>query len=225
MPGLRAVIAEDLALLREGLVRLLEENGVAVLAAVEDAPALVRAVAEHRPDVAVVDVRLPPTYRDEGIRAAVELRRTAPETAVLILSQYVEQTYAVELLADGRGGVGYLLKDRVANVAEFIGSVRRVSAGGTAMDPEVVSQLLTRHRPEDPLDRLTAREREVLALMAEGLSNASIAERLVVTAGAVEKHISSILGKLGLPPSDEHHRRVLAVLAFLRSSGEEPAAT
>ena len=218
---MRAVIAEDLALLREGLVRLLQENGVEVLAAVDDAPALMRAVDEHRPDVAVVDVRLPPTFRDEGIRAAVELRRTTPETAVLILSQYVEQTYAVELLADGRGGVGYLLKDRVANVADFIESVRRVSGGGTAMDPEVVSQLLTRHRPEDPLEYLTAREREVLALMAEGRSNGSIAERLVVTPGAVEKHISSILGKLGLPPSDEHHRRVLAVLAFLRSAGEE----
>ncbi len=218
---MRAVIAEDLALLREGLVRLLQENDVEVAAAVEDAPALMRAVAEHRPDVAVVDVRLPPTFRDEGIRAAVELRRTTPETAVLILSQYVEQTYAVELLADGRGGVGYLLKDRVANVADFIESVRRVSAGGTAMDPEVVSQLLTRHRPEDPLEYLTTREREVLALMAEGRSNGSIADRLVVTPGAVEKHISSILGKLGLPPSDEHHRRVLAVLAFLRSAADE----
>ncbi len=218
---MRAVIAEDLALLREGLVRLLQENDVEVAAAVEDAPALMRAVAEHRPDVAVVDVRLPPTFRDEGIRAAVELRRTTPETAVLILSQYVEQTYAVELLADGRGGVGYLLKDRVANVADFIESVRRVSAGGTAMDPEVVSQLLTRHRPEDPLEYLTTREREVLALMAEGRSNQAIADRLVVTPGAVEKHISSILGKLGLPPSDEHHRRVLAVLAFLRSAADE----
>lgn len=220
---MRAVIAEDLALLREGLVRLLRENGVDVLAAVDDAPALMKAVEEHRPDVAVVDVRLPPTFRDEGIRAAVELRRATPETAVLILSQYVEQTYAVELLADGRGGVGYLLKDRVANVADFIESVRRVSGGGTAMDPEVVSQLLTRHRPEDPLEHLTTREREVLALMAEGRSNGSIADRLVVTPGAVEKHISSILGKLGLPPSDEHHRRVLAVLAFLRSAGDEDA--
>lgn len=215
----RAVIAEDLALLREGLVRLLEENGVEVLAAAEDATALRRAVDTHRPDVAIVDVRLPPTFRDEGIRAAVELRQAHPDLAVLILSQYVEQTYAAELLADGRGAVGYLLKDRVADVRDFIASVRRVASGGTAMDPEVVAQLLARRRPHDPLEELTPREREVLSLMAEGRSNTAIADALVVTPGAVEKHISNILGKLGLPPSDEHHRRVLAVLAFLRSAG------
>ncbi len=218
-PAMRVVIAEDLALLREGLVRLLAENGMDVVAAVEDAAALRRAVQEHRPDVAIVDVRLPPTFRDEGIRAAVALREIHPDLAVLILSQYVEQTYAAELLADGRGAVGYLLKDRVADVGDFIESVRRVAGGGTAMDPEVVAQLLARRRPEDPLQELTPREREVLALMAEGRSNTAIADGLVVTPGAVEKHISSILGKLGLPPSDEHHRRVLAVLAFLRSPG------
>lgn len=219
MTALRAVIAEDLALLREGLVRLLEENGITVLAAVEDAAALRRAVDRHGPDVAIVDVRLPPTFRDEGIRAAVELREAHAGLAVLILSQYVEQTYAAELLADGRGGVGYLLKDRVADVRDFVESVRRVAGGGTAMDPEVVAQLLARRRPEeDPLQELTPREREVLALMAEGRSNTAIADALVVTPGAVEKHISNILGKLGLPPSDEHHRRVLAVLAFLRSA-------
>ena len=218
-PAMRVVIAEDLALLREGLVRLLAENGMDVVAAVEDAAALRRAVEEHRPDVAIVDVRLPPTFRDEGIRAAVALREIHPDLAVLILSQYVEQTYAAELLADGRGAVGYLLKDRVADVGDFIESVRRVAGGGTAMDPEVVAQLLARRRPEDPLQELTPREREVLALMAEGRSNTAIADGLVVTPGAVEKHISSILGKLGLPPSDEHHRRVLAVLAFLRSPG------
>jgi DNA-binding NarL/FixJ family response regulator len=212
----RVVIAEDLALLRDGLARLLRDDGQEVVAAVADGDALVRAVQHHQPEVCVVDVRMPPGFRDEGLRAALEARRRVPGTKVLIFSQYVEQTYAAELLADGRGGVGYLLKDRIADVGDFLEAVKRVAAGGTAMDPEVVAQLVTR-RGGGPLDELTAREREVLGLMAEGRSNTAIAETLVVTEGAVEKHISSIFGKLGLPPSESDHRRVLAVLAYLRS--------
>jgi DNA-binding NarL/FixJ family response regulator len=211
----RAVIAEDLALLREGLRRLLTENGFEVVAAVEDGPGLVRAVNGHKPDVCIVDVRLPPTFTDEGVRAALEARAQHPGLPVLVLSQYVERTYAAELLSDGRGGVGYLLKDRVADVKEFVDAVRRVAEGGTAMDPEAVAQLLGGRTEEGPLDELTPREREVLALMAEGRTNHAIAETLVVTEGAVEKHVSNIFGKLGLPPSDADHRRVLAVLAFL----------
>jgi DNA-binding NarL/FixJ family response regulator len=213
----RVVIAEDLALLRDGLTRLLRDNGFAVVAAVTDGDALVRAVLLERPDVAIVDIRLPPTFRDEGLRAALTLRERAPETAVLIVSQYVEQAYAAELLADGRGGVGYLLKDRIMDVDDFVDAVRRVATGGTALDPEVVAQLFARRRSEGPLGRLTPRETQVLALMAEGRSNAAVARELVLSVGAVEKHVASILGKLQLPPSDDDHRRVLAVLAYLRS--------
>ena len=214
---MRVVIAEDLALLRDGIVRLLRDHGIEVAAAVEDGDALVAAVERERPDVAVVDVRLPPSFRDEGLRAALEARRRVPGTAVLVVSQYVEQTYAVELLADGGGGIGYLLKERIADPADFVEAVRRVAAGGTAMDPEVVAQLVARRGSGSPVADLTPREREVLELMAEGRSNAAIADALVVTEGAVEKHISNIFGKLHLAPSDQAHRRVLAVLAFLRS--------
>src|SRR6185436_2766072 len=192
---MRVVIAEDLALLRDGMIRLLRDHDHEVVAAVEDGDALVRAVAGHKPDICVVDVRMPPTFTDEGVKAAVAVRERFPGTAVLIVSQYVEETYAAELLADGRGGVGYLLKDRIADVREFVDAVERVAGGGTAMDPEVVAQLLTRHRRADgPLDELTPRERDVLELMAEGRSNAAIAAALVVTDGAVEKHISNIFG-------------------------------
>jgi DNA-binding NarL/FixJ family response regulator len=211
----RAVIAEDLALLREGLVRLLSESEFDVAAAVADGEGLVAAVEEHRPDVCIVDVRLPPTFTDEGVRAALEARRRVPGVPVLVLSQYVERTFAAELLSDGRGGVGYLLKERVADVREFVDAVRRVAEGGTAMDPEAVAQLLGGRDDDSPLAELTPRERDVLALMAEGRTNSAIAERLVVTEGAVEKHVSNIFGKLGLPPSEADHRRVLAVLAWL----------
>ena len=215
---MRVVIAEDLALLRDGLTRLLRDNGFDVVAAVEDGTALVTKVLLERPEVAIVDVRLPPTFRDEGVRAALTLRERAPETGVLIVSQYVEQAYATELLADGRGGIGYLLKDRIMDVDDFVAAVQRVGSGGTALDPEVVAQLLSRRRTGTPLDALSARELEVLALMAEGRSNAAIASRLVLTVGAVEKHVAGILTKLRLPPSSEDHRRVLAVLAYLRES-------
>ena len=209
------MIAEDLALLREGLVRLLEEAGFTVVAAVADGSDLLRAVVTERPDVAVVDVRLPPSFRDEGLRAALEARRRIPGLPVLVLSQYVEHTYAAELLADGVGGVGYLLKERVGDVRDFIEAVRRVAEGGMAMDPEVVRQLVVRR--SGTVDELTPREREVLELMAEGRSNAAIAARLVITESAVEKHVRRIFAKLNLPPSEENHRRVLAVLAFLSS--------
>lgn len=209
------MIAEDLALLRDGLSRLLRDNGFDVVAAVADGTALVTTVLLERPEVAIVDIRLPPTFRDEGVRAALTLRERAPETGVLIVSQYVEQAYATELLADGRGGLGYLLKDRIMDVDDFVAAVHRVGTGGTALDPEVVAQLLSRRKP---LDVLSPRELEVLGLMAEGRSNAAIAKRLVLTIGAVEKHVASILTKLRLPPSNEDHRRVLAVLAYLRGS-------
>jgi DNA-binding NarL/FixJ family response regulator len=210
------VIAEDLALLRDGLTRLLRDNGFDVVAAVADGSALITSVLLERPEVAIVDVRLPPSFRDEGVRAALTLRDRSPETGILIVSQYVEQAYAAELLADGRGGIGYLLKDRIMDVDDFVAAVRRVGTGGTALDPEVVAQLLARNAG-GPLDVLSARELEVLALMAEGRSNSAIAERLVLTVGAVEKHVASILTKLRLPPSSEDHRRVLAVLAYLQA--------
>jgi DNA-binding NarL/FixJ family response regulator len=210
----RVVIVEDLALLREGLVRLLEEGGFEVTAAVADGSDFLRAVVTQKPDVAVVDVRLPPTFRDEGLRAAIEARRRRPGFPTLVLSQYVEQAYATELLADGDGAVGYLLKERVGDVRSFVESVRRVAEGGTVMDPEVVRQLVARR---GPLDELTPREREVLELMAQGRSNAGIAEALVVTESAVEKHVRHIFDKLGLLPAEGDHRRVLAVLAYLRS--------
>jgi DNA-binding NarL/FixJ family response regulator len=209
------VIAEDLALLRDGLERLLRDNGFEVVAAVEDAQALLAAVASERPDVAVVDIRLPPDFRDEGLRAALELRRSAPDTGVLMVSQYVEPAYAVELLADARGGIGYLLKDRIMDVGDFVDAVARVAGGGTALDPDVVAQLVARGG-DAPLSELTPREREVLGLMAEGRSNAGIAQALVLTVGAVEKHIASIFGKLRLAQSDSDHRRVLAVLTYLQ---------
>ena len=214
---MRIVIAEDAVLLRAGLTRLLDDAGEDVVAAVGDAVALLDAVERQAPDLCVVDVRMPPTHTDEGIRAAVEIRRRHPEVAVLVLSQYVEQEYASELLADHTEGVGYLLKDRVADVSEFLEAVRRVGAGGTALDPEVVSQLLVRSRRRDPIARLTEREREVLGLMAEGRSNVAVAEALVVSAGAVEKHVRNIFTKLDLPPDPEDHRRVLAVLRYLGS--------
>ncbi|WP_430783702.1 LuxR C-terminal-related transcriptional regulator [Actinoplanes sp. G11-F43] len=210
---MRVVIAEDLALLRDGLIRILEAYDFGVAAAVDNGPALLPSLLEHRPDVAVVDVRLPPTFTDEGLQAAIAARRAIPGMPVLVLSQHVEPLYARELLTDRAGGVGYLLKDRVANVAQFVDAVRRVAGGGTVMDPEVVTQLLARREP--PLAALTTREREVLGLMAEGRSNGAIATKLFVGEKAVSKHISSIFTKLGLPPSDDDHRRVLAVLAFL----------
>ena len=213
---MRAVIAEDLVLLRDGLSRLLGDNGVEVVATVDNGDSLITSVLLERPDIAIVDVRLPPTFGDEGLRAALEIRRRVPDTAILVLSQYVEQTYARELLADGRGGTGYLLKDRVIDIPQFVEAVRRVADGGTALDPEVVAQLFAVRRRSDPLERLTPREREVLAAMAEGRSNAGIAEALVLSVGAVEKHVASILQKLDLPPSETDHRRVLAVLAYLQ---------
>jgi DNA-binding NarL/FixJ family response regulator len=214
---LRVVIAEDSALIREGIARLIEESGGAILAKVGDGEAFVAAVEEHRPDVSVVDVRMPPTQRDEGLRAAIEARRRVPGTPILVLSQYVERQYATELLADRAGGVGYLLKDRVGDVREFMDALRRVANGGTALDPEVVAQLMARNRADDPLSTLTPREREVLAAMAEGRTNIGIAKELSISEGAAEKHISNIFGKLQLPESPSDHRRVLAVLAYLGS--------
>ncbi|MET8863962.1 response regulator transcription factor [Nonomuraea sp. NPDC004580] len=212
---MRVVIAEDAVLLREGIAGLLDRFGHTVEAAVGDAPALVEAVAEHRPDAVVTDVRMPPGFSDEGLRAALELRGRFPELAVLVLSQYVEQTYAAELLEPGGGaGIGYLLKDRIGDVREFVDALDRVAAGGTVVDPEVVRQLLRRRR--DPLSRLTPRELEVLGLIAEGRANASIAAGLHVTEAAVAKHIANIFAKLDLPPASDGHRRVRAVLAYLR---------
>jgi DNA-binding NarL/FixJ family response regulator len=212
------VIVEDLLLLRDGLIRLLSTNGFEVTAAVDTGQALLDAIEARQPDVAVVDVRLPPTFTDEGLRAAIEARRRRPGFPVLILSQYVEQLYARELLSDGAGGVGYLLKDRVGDVRQFVEAVRRVADGGTAMDPEVIAQILARKSRRSALAEFTPREREVLALMAEGRTNAAIARRLVITSKAVSKHIAGIFAKLDLPPSDDDHRRVLAVLAYLNSN-------
>jgi DNA-binding NarL/FixJ family response regulator len=211
------VIAEDNVLLREGLTRLLNESGFEVSGQAGDAEDLIRKVGAHHPDVAVVDVRMPPTHTDEGLRAARTIRSEHPGTAVLVLSQYVEEAYALELLSESTERTGYLLKDRVSDVDAFLDAVRRVAGGGSALDPEVVSLLLGRRRREDPLEPLTAREREVLGLMAEGRSNAAIAEALVVTERAVEKHVTSIFSKLDLVPTVEDHRRVLAVLAYLKS--------
>ena len=214
---MRAVIAEDLALLRDGLVRVLTAHGIDVIETVQDGPAVLGALLSHRPDVAILDVRLPPTFTNEGLVAAVEARRQLPKLPILVLSQYVEPLYARELLSSGAGGVGYLLKDRVMDVGEFVEAVRRVASGGAVMDPEVVSQLVTGRGRDDAMRRLTQREREVLALMAEGRSNAAIAAALVVSEKAVSKHIANIFLKLDLPPSDDDNRRVMAVLAFLNS--------
>jgi DNA-binding NarL/FixJ family response regulator len=212
---LRVVLAEDLFLLRDGLVRLLEAYDFEVAAAVESGPELAAALAELQPDVAVVDVRLPPTHTDEGLQCALNARRDRPGLPVLVLSQHVEQLYARELLADGSGGVGYLLKDRVFDAEQFVDAVRRVAAGGTAMDPQVIQQLLSRRAADQPLGRLTPREREVLELMAQGRTNAAIAAKLVVTERAIAKHTANIFAKLGLEVSDDDNRRVLAVLAYL----------
>jgi DNA-binding NarL/FixJ family response regulator len=214
---MRVVIAEDAAVMREGLIRLLEDRGHTVCAATADGEALLAAVAEHRPDIAVVDIRMPPTHTDEGLRAALELRRGYPDTGVLVFSQYIETGYTARLLAGTAAGVGYLLKDRVADVAEFADALIRVANGGTALDPEVVRQLLGAKPHVPGLTALTPREREVLQLMAEGRSNAGIAARLVISGGAVEKHVAGIFGKLGLPPAEGDNRRVLAVLHYLKS--------
>ena len=214
---MRIVIGEDLFLLRDGLTRMLQAHGLEIVAAVDNGAVLLAAVTSEKPDVAIVDVRLPPTFTDEGIRAALAARREVPGLPVLVLSQYVEQLYARELLASGRGGIGYLLKDRVFDSAQFVDAVRRVASGGTVMDPEVIAKLLARNARKEPLGELTPREKEVLGLMAEGRSNAAIAERLVVTERAIAKHTSNIFAKLGLPPSDDDNRRVLAVLAYLKA--------
>ncbi|TNC21419.1 response regulator transcription factor [Amycolatopsis alkalitolerans] len=211
---MRVVLAEDAVLLRAGMQRLLADEDIHTVAAVDNADDLIHAVTTHKPDLAIVDVRMPPTYTDEGLRAALQARETIPDLPVLVLSQYVEETYAVQLLSGGAGGVGYLLKERVADIADFLDAVRRVARGGTAIDPEVIAQLMARGR-KNPLDALTARESEVLGLMAQGLSNTAIGARLVVSQGAVEKHIGNIFAKLGLEASSEEHRRVRAVLTYL----------
>ena len=213
---MRVVIGEDSVLLREGVARLLTDAGFEVVGQAGDADDLLRKVRAHKPDVAVVDIRMPPDNTDDGLRAAATIKQELPATGVVVLSQYVEEGYAVDLVAEG-GGVGYLLKDRISDVDRFVESIKRVAEGGSALDPEVVAQMLRRKRADDPLEELTPREREVLELMAEGRSNSAIAERLVVTERAVEKHVTSIFGKLQLPATGEEHRRVLAVLAYLRS--------
>jgi DNA-binding NarL/FixJ family response regulator len=214
---MRVVLAEDSVLLREGIASLLEDSGFEIVGRAGDAEDLLRKVRAHKPDVAIVDIRMPPTHTDEGLRAARVIREELPKTGVLLLSQYVEEDYAADLLADSAAGVGYLLKDRVSDIDRFIDAIRRVAEGGSALDPEVVSQMLGRRRVSGPLDDLTAREREVLGLMAEGRSNRAIADELVVTERAVEKHVGSIFGKLNLPATADDHRRVLAVLAYLQA--------
>jgi len=214
---IRVVLADDSVLLREGIASLLEGKGFEIVGQSGTAQDLLLKVRSYRPDIAIVDIRMPPTQTDEGLRAAKEIRETYPDTAVLVLSQYVEEGYAVELLQDGAEGVGYLLKERVYDLADFVAAVKRVAEGGSALDPSVVSQLVGRHRRDDPLGELTAREREVLGLMAEGLSNSAIAARLFLTERGVEKHVTGIFQKLRLPVTAESHRRVLAVVAFLQS--------
>jgi len=214
---MRLVIADDSVLLREGLQLLLVEAGHEVVAALGDGPAWVEAVLAERPDVALVDVRMPPSHTDEGMRAAVEVRRHWPQAPIMVLSQYVEQSYADDLLATGEGGIGYLLKDRVSDVDDFLDALTRVGRGGTVLDPQVVAQLMARRRTRDPLEVLTPRERDVLSLMAQGHSNGAIAQQLVITVGAVEKHTQHIFASLGLAPDDSQHRRVLAVLTYLRA--------
>lgn len=215
---MRVVLAEDLALLRDGIVRILNAHDIEVVEAVDNGPSLLKAITEHRPDIAVVDVRLPPTFTDEGLRAALAARERIPGLPVLVVSQYVEQLYARELLSQGTGGVGYLLKDRISDVAQFIDAVHRVAGGGTAMDPEVIGALLSRHRDDSPVASLTPREKEVLSHMAEGRSNAAIAASMFITEKAVGKHTNAIFGKLALEQSEDDNRRVLAVLAYLESS-------
>lgn len=217
---MRVVVAEDAVLLREGLVRLLTENGMEVVAAVGDAEALIAAAAKYRPDVSIVDVRMPPTFREEGLRAAIQIRKTTPGLPIVVFSQYVEERYAAELIATGTNGLGYLLKDRVADVQDFIAAVRQVAAGGTVLDPEVVAQLVTRRRRDERIARLSPRERDVLSLMAEGRTNSAIADGLFVSEGTVEKHVSGIFGKLGLDDAVHDHRRVLAVLTYLDPGGD-----
>jgi DNA-binding NarL/FixJ family response regulator len=219
MSGLRVVLAEDSALLRDGVTLLLADHGIEVVAAVDDAPALLAAVEQHRPDLAIVDVRMPPTHTDEGIRAAIEIRAAYPQTAVLIVSQWVETSYARQLLSNPRGAVGYLLKDRIVASVDFVDAVRRVAGGGTALDPEVVRQLLREPAVDAGLSRLTVREREILALLAEGRSNQAIADAQSLAIRSVEKHVAAIFAKLDLPPAAGDHRRVLAVLRFIRATG------
>ena len=214
---LRVLVAEDSVLLREGLVRLLQEGGCEVVAQAGDAPDLLRKARAHRPDIAIIDVRMPPDNTDDGLRAALTIRGEQPQTGVLVLSQYIEEHYAIELIGHAPEGVGYLLKERITDITTLFDAVQRIAGHGSVIDPLVVSQLLRRHREEDPLEQLTERERQVLELMAEGRSNHAVADRLVISERAVEKHVTSIFSKLGLPPAEDDHRRVLAVLTFLRA--------
>jgi DNA-binding NarL/FixJ family response regulator len=214
---LRVLVADDSVLLREGLVRLLEEGGCEVVAQAGDAPELLRKQRAHKPDLAIIDVRMPPDNTDDGLRAALTIRGEQPEARVLVLSQYIEEQYAIELIGDAPEGVGYLLKERISDISVLIDAVQRIAGGGSVIDPQVVGQLIRRHRREDPLEELSDREREVLELMAEGRSNHAIASRLVITERAIEKHVTSIFSKLNLPPAEDDHRRVLAVLTFLRA--------